>query len=111
MTQGSETAYIYGITYLAFFPVFCVCAGYGVIKLHSGHRRRARNGLLVKSTSTSCFNGSSNDGSNDNEHDENNNSGSTSIVDASAREWMAPEKTRPVLVNFGPAREITLKNR
>lgn len=51
--QGSESAYLYGITFLIFFPVFCVCAGYGLIKITNRRRKAAKN----NQPETSCFKG------------------------------------------------------
>ncbi len=115
--QGSEAAYIYGIIYLAFFPVFCVCAGYGVIKLNNGRRRRAKN----NQPDTNCFGHSLSDG----------NLGAKGVglggvggkagvrrkksaeeKKICAREWLEPGRSsRPVLVNLGPQADVSLTNR
>ena len=50
--QGSETSYIYGITFFVFFPVFCVCAGYGFIKVNNSKRKRAK----ANEPDATCFN-------------------------------------------------------
>ena len=50
--QGSETSYIYGITFFVFFPVFCVCAAYGVIKVNNSRRKRAK----ANEPDATCFN-------------------------------------------------------
>ena len=50
--QGSETSYIYGITFFIFFPVFCVCAAYGVIKVNNSRRKRAK----ANEPDATCFN-------------------------------------------------------
>ena len=36
-------AYMYGIVFFVFFPVFCASAGYGMIKFNNSRRKRAKN--------------------------------------------------------------------
>lgn len=90
--QGSETAYLYGIVFFLFFPVFCACAGYGLIKLTNSRRRRAKS----NQPDANCFK--------KNPHNKTHNH-------LRVREWMDPNKSRPVRVLLGPEAEITLTNR
>ena len=52
LLQGSETSYIYGITFFVFFPVFCICAAYGFIKVNNSRRKRAK----ANEPDATCFN-------------------------------------------------------
>ncbi|XP_059085329.1 dual oxidase-like [Tigriopus californicus] len=90
--QGSEAAYLYGIVFFLFFPVFCACAGYGLIKLTNSRRRRAKS----NQPDANCFK--------KNAHHKTHNH-------LRVREWMDPNKSRPVRVLLGPEAEITLTNR
>ncbi len=129
--QGSEAAYIYGVIYLVFFPVFCVCAGYGVIKLNNSRRRRAKNNepdahCFGKSESSASVGGvGGGDGGRVGGVGGQSGGGgggavgggakkrkkSTEEKRISAREWCDPTSSRPVTVNLGPGTDISLVNR
>ena len=53
MFQGSETAFIYGIIYFVFFPVFVACAAYGLVKVTNSRRKSAKN----NEPDANCFKG------------------------------------------------------
>jgi dual oxidase len=93
--QGSEISYIYGITFFIFFPVFCVCAGYGLIKLTNSRRKRAKR----NEPDANCFS--------------NGKESKSSEEKICVREWMDPGRSRPVTVNFGcgESSDITLVDR
>lgn len=42
MFQGNEFAYIYTCLILAFVPILCAGAGYGVVKLQNSRRRKLK---------------------------------------------------------------------
>ena len=100
--QGSETSYLYGITFFVFFPVFCICAAYGFTKVNNSRRKRAK----ANEPDATCFNSGG-------------GAGFTGVGIKGAderlrvREWLEPGRTRPVTFNFGHAdsESITLVNR
>ncbi len=100
--QGSESSFIYGITFFVFFPVFCVCAGYGLIKVTNSRRKRAKN----NEPDANCFNGKGVVGGGAKK-------GLEQQERMRVREWMDPGSSRPVTVNFGSPESdsITLVNR
>lgn len=92
--QGSEMAYMYGIVFFVFFPVFCACAGYGLIKLTNSRRKSARR----NQPDANCFGKGGTKAGEKPDH-------------LRLREWTEPGKSRPVRINFGPGPIVTLNNR
>lgn len=39
---GSEIAFVYACVFLAFVPILCILAGYGIVKLQNSKRRRLK---------------------------------------------------------------------
>lgn len=40
--SGSELAFVYACVFLAFVPILCMSAAYGVLKLQSSRRRKLK---------------------------------------------------------------------
>lgn len=85
-SQGSELAYIYACVFLGFVPILCAGAGYGVVKLQNGRRRRLRM-----------------------RQEENNNG--KSVDKMAVKEWLHQNHKRVVKVKFGPEEAIYTVNR
>ncbi len=90
--------------------MFCICAGYGVIKLNNSRRRRAKN----NQPDAHCF-GKSDSGvglvQSDGASGAKRRRKSLDERRVGAREWCDPGSSRPVTVNLGPGADISLVNR
>ncbi|CAB4055922.1 DUOX [Lepeophtheirus salmonis] len=53
--QGSEIAYIYGLVFFLFFPIFCVMIAYGSVRYMRKQRRKAKNNRPYSYKNTGCY--------------------------------------------------------
>lgn len=96
---GSELVYIYVCVFIAFIPILCAGAGYGVVKLQNRRRRRLKivqESIKRRSGRTGCIIG---------------NIGNGRIDKMIVREWLHANHKRLVKVKFGPEAALHIVDR
>lgn len=88
--ENNEIAYIYSCIFILFVPVFCACAGYGVIKLQNKRRRRLRIQQEELKKNGSC---------------------KLPVDTMMVQEWLHVNHKRIVKVKFGPDASIYIIGR
>ncbi|XP_044584907.1 dual oxidase [Cotesia glomerata] len=97
---GSELVYIYVCVFIAFIPILCAGAGYGVVKLQNRRRRRLKivqESIKRRSGRTGCIVASLN--------------GNGRIDKMIVREWLHANHKRLVKVKFGPEAALYIEDR